>query len=63
MIKNIQNYFQGVFSETKKITWPSRKTVINHTLSVVGVIIVATIVFGAIDIGLTKILERFIIGR
>jgi len=63
MINRIRNYFQGVVSETKKITWPTRKTVIDHTLSVIGVVVVATIVFGAIDIGLSKMLEKFIIMR
>jgi preprotein translocase subunit SecE len=63
MFNKIKLYFQGVVTESKKIAWPSRQTVINHTFSVIAVVIAATIIFGAIDFGLSQILEKFIIAR
>lgn len=63
MLNKIKTYFQGVVTESKKIAWPSRQTIINHTLSVIGVVIVAIVVFGAIDFGLSQLLEKFIIER
>ena len=32
--KKISGFFKGIFTELKKVTWPSRKQVINNTLSV-----------------------------
>jgi|GEM_PF-588787 len=63
MINKIKLYFQGVITESRKINWPSRQKVINDTLIVIAVVAVATLIFGAIDLGLSKILERFIFWR
>lgn len=63
MIEKIKKYFQGVASESRKIAWPSRRTIINHVLSVVGIVLITTVVFGAIDLGLSKILEKFVMER
>lgn len=63
MLNKIKLYFQGVVTESKKIAWPSRQTIINHTLSVIALVIAAIIVFGAIDFGLSQVLEKFIIAR
>jgi preprotein translocase subunit SecE len=67
MINRIKLYFQGVISESKKIAWPTRDNTINNTLTVIAVIAVATILFGAIDYGLSeglkKILEFVPVGR
>lgn len=63
MIEKIKNYFQGVVTETKKVTWPTREQTINYTLTVVVAVVAMIIVFGSIDLGLSKILERLIIGR
>lgn len=60
MIKKIVKYFQEVLVEAKKITWPTRKEVKNHTIVVIASIGVSMIVFGLIDMGFTKILEYFI---
>lgn len=57
MIEKIKQYFQGVISESKKVTWPKRKEIINHTLIVVVSVIVLMLVFGSIDLGLSKLLE------
>lgn len=53
----INQYFQGVISETKKVTWPTKKQVINHTIVVIVAVIAIMIFFGLIDFGLTKLLE------
>ncbi len=57
MINRIKKYFQGVQSEAKRVTWPSKKEVRSHTLIVIGTIIVVMLVFGLIDLGFSKLLE------
>ena len=32
--KKIGGFFKGIFSELKKVSWPSRKQVVNNTASV-----------------------------
>lgn len=61
MIQKIKNYFKGVVSETKKVTWPTRKQVINHTILVIVAIGLMMLIFGAIDLGFSKLLEQFIL--
>ena len=60
MIKNIKEYFQGVRAEVKKITWPSKKEIRNHTIIVIASIGVLMLVFGGLDLMFSKILEVFI---
>lgn len=63
MIKKITSYFQGVITETKKITWPSRQNVINYTQTVILSVIFIVIVFGLVDLGLSKLLEKLLLQR
>lgn len=60
-MNKITDYFRGVLAETKKVTWPSRKQVINHTIIVVVAVVAAMAIFGIIDFGLSKLLEFLII--
>jgi len=61
MINKIKNYFIGVVAETKQVTWPTRKQVINHTILVIVAIGLMMVVFGVIDLGFSKLLEQFIL--
>lgn len=45
----IKNYFVSVFSESKKITWPTRVQVINQTLVVTVAVILVGLFFALID--------------
>ncbi len=56
-INNIKSYFRGVVTEAKKVVWPTKKEVINHTLVVIVAVIVIMTVFGSFDFGLSKLLE------
>lgn len=62
-MNKLTTYFQGVWAETKKVTWPTRKQVINHTTIVIVSVVIAMVIFGLIDLGLSKVLEFLIIKR
>lgn len=47
--KKAAAYFRDLRSEFKKVTWPSRKQVINNTIVVLVVLVIAAIVIGAFD--------------
>jgi preprotein translocase SecE subunit len=45
----------SLIEEARKVIWPKRETVIRHTLMVLLSVAVATVIFGAFDLGLQKL--------
>jgi len=60
MIENIKNFFVGSYEELKKVVWPSRKEVINHTIIVILTIIISVAILTVIDYGLYGLLQKAI---
>lgn len=56
----IKKWFHDLRSEFKKVTWPDKKTVINHTSVVLAVVIVFSVFLGLLDEGLLKLMELLI---
>lgn len=48
--KGIGKYFKEVFSEVKKLTWPSRKELINYCLAVIAFCALMAIIIGLLDL-------------
>jgi preprotein translocase SecE subunit len=61
-IKNnfIINYLVGSWSEIKKVSWPKREEVINHTLIVMISCGIAIAITSAIDYGLTYVVQYIV---
>ena len=57
----LRRWFKELKSEMKKVVWPTRKKVINNTGIVLGVMTFMGIFLGAVDLGLTKLLENVIL--
>jgi preprotein translocase subunit SecE len=47
----IRKWFRDLKIEFKKVVWPTKKTVVNNTSVVVGVIVLSAAVVGALDEG------------
>jgi preprotein translocase subunit SecE len=47
--KRIIKYFIGMWSEVKKITWLTRKELIQHTGVVLGLVAIMTLIFWIAD--------------
>lgn len=56
----VTNYVRESKEELKKVSWPSRKIVITHTLVVLGVSIAMAVFLGGIDYLLTLGVEKLI---
>lgn len=56
----ILKYFRDLISETKKITWPTGKTVLNNTLVVIAAILVVGAFIWALDALLSLLLKLFL---
>jgi preprotein translocase subunit SecE len=53
-------FFAGVKQELQKVTWPSKKTVLNHTLIVIVSSVIVMLIVSAVDLGLTTSFEFFL---
>ena len=49
-----------VFSELKKVSWPSFGKVVKHTGIVLAVVLIFLVVFALIDFGLSTLLELLV---
>ena len=58
----IGRFFKNMFSELKKVTWPSKKDVLNYSLVVFAFMVVMGVIIGLIDAG-SGALVRLITGR
>lgn len=62
MIEKIQNFFIGSYDELRKVIWPSRKVVINHTIMVIVAVVVSMAIIAFLDFGLFSAVQRLING-
>ena len=59
-ITRIRDFFREVLLEFRRVTWPSRAELVNSTAVVIVVTVVLAFFLGAVDIGLTKLVERIL---
>ena len=45
----VKNAFKNMVSELKKVSWPSKKDLVNYSLVVIGFVVVLAIVVGLLD--------------
>lgn len=55
--RNTARFFKDIRSELKKVIWPTRKQLINNTITVLFVCLLIGVVIWVADEALTKIVE------
>ncbi|MCD6471169.1 preprotein translocase subunit SecE [bacterium] len=60
MINKFVKYLKEAKQELRKVSWPSKKDLKNHTLLVIGISLGVAIFLGIVDFILTKVLQIFI---
>lgn len=58
--KKISNYFKGVRAELRKVSWPSKKELINYTIVVLVLCTIISLAVWLIDSGLHQLLKLII---
>ena len=53
----VTGFFKGIFSEIKKVTWPTKKQVISNTLSVLAFCLFVGAIIWLADLGLKSLLN------
>ena len=56
----IGRFFKNMFSELKKVTWPSKKAVVNYSLVVFAFMVVMGIIIGLIDFGSGALIDLIV---
>lgn len=58
--KRLGGYFKGVRAELRKVSWPSRKELVNYTIVVLAICTIISLAVWLIDSGLHQILKLII---
>jgi preprotein translocase subunit SecE len=56
----IAKFFKGVWYELKKVNWPTRKELLQHTAVVISAIALISFIVWIMDLGFGKMLELII---
>ena len=59
-VKRFITFMKSVWSELKKVTWPTRKELLQHTSVVLGIVFILTLIVYVIDVGLGGLLALLI---
>ena len=59
---NIARPFRDMWHELKKVTWPSKKDLINYTLIVLAFIVFMGVVIGLLDLGSSELVKVMVKG-
>lgn len=50
-------FLRSVVAEMKKVTWPTRKELVNYTIIVIVVVIIVAAAVGVMDLGFGQLLK------
>ena len=60
IFSRISKFFSTQRGEMKKIVWPSKKSTINNTVVVIGVVAATSVVVGSFDAVLSLLMKLFL---
>ncbi|SFA48565.1 protein translocase subunit secE/sec61 gamma [Parageobacillus thermantarcticus] len=56
-MQRMMNFFKEVAREMKKVSWPSRKELVNYTAVVLATVAFFTVFFAVVDLGISKLIR------
>ncbi|MDD4989974.1 MAG: preprotein translocase subunit SecE [Candidatus Pacebacteria bacterium] len=59
-VEKIKLFFKEVYTEGKKVDWPTKQETFKYTAIVLGISAGAAIFLGALDFGFVKLIGKFI---
>ena len=59
-LSRLQQFFREVVAEFRRVTWPSRAEVVNSTVVVLAVVFLLAFFLGAVDVTLSRVVERML---
>ena len=58
--KRIGRYFKNMWHELKKVSWPSKKDVLNYSLVVFAFMVVMGVIIGLMDFGSGALIDLIV---
>ena len=58
--KLIANAFKNMVAELKKVSWPSKKDLVNYSLVVIGFVVVLAVIVGLLDTASSSLVKLLI---
>ena len=59
-MNSITTYINGAIEELRQVRWPTRQQAIRFSAVVIAFVAVSAVVFGAIDFGLSQIIQTLL---
>lgn len=56
----VKNAFKNMAAELKKVSWPSKKDLVNYSLVVVGFVVVLAVIVGLLDTASSSLVKLLI---
>lgn len=56
-MQRMMDFFKEVAREMKKVSWPSRKELVNYTAVVLATVAFFTVFFALVDLGISKLIR------
>ncbi|MET1250416.1 preprotein translocase subunit SecE [Sporolactobacillus sp. STCC-11] len=57
IIKGTGKFFRDIVTESKKVTWPTRKELVRYTVTVIVTVVFLALFFVVIDLGISQLLR------
>ena len=61
IFRRIGKFFKSTKSEFKKVTWPTKKQLLNNTMIVIAALILIGLVIAGLDVLFTTLADKFFI--
>ena len=56
----VKNAFKNMVSELKKVSWPSKKDLVNYSLVVIGFVVALAVIVGLLDTASSSLVKLLI---
>ncbi|MFD2617362.1 preprotein translocase subunit SecE [Terrilactibacillus laevilacticus] len=57
IVKGTGKFFKNIGTEMKKVSWPTRKEMVNYTIMVIVTVVFLTVFFTVVDLGISRLLK------
>jgi preprotein translocase subunit SecE len=59
-MKRLTEFFRNVGREMRKVSWPKRKELTKYTIVVISTVIIMSVFFAVIDLGISELIRLVI---
>ncbi|RYL89363.1 preprotein translocase subunit SecE [Sporolactobacillus sp. Y61] len=57
IVKGTGKFFRSIITETRKVTWPTRRELFKYTVTVIVTVVFLAVFFVLVDLGITELMR------